>query len=395
MWTPDDIVDANPPGPGQSRSVLQRLVATGQTDLSLLAEVAGLIDQAERPLVAAFFQLPSAVAIDAGWHRLPTHTLDEGMSGSFSFRTRELVYSDSGDLSLKEVSSGGMSTWPVITQVAGLFPVWGVRALHHGKYLHHAENGTRGNPVIVPQGPSWIDNRPITLGVYETNLAKRLMREIQAILRSFLPAYAIASLTETPVPEQLYGYHAMPAPGRIVQGDRSVSAAKALIRRSVQAAVPVLPFAPIEQAMRTKFRTFGRFESQLFAMERLRRDGETALALIGGVSLLEWTLKAIAGAGNGGRFRGLADVADHPSIDFFSAEELHTINLARRTRNTLVHEEPPARHSLTTGGPTIRAQIAQPDQPFGPERVRQLLEIAFKAFREANKRGVTIVALEA
>lgn len=394
-WTPDDILEANPVGHRQERSVLDRLLSTGQAELSVLANAASELEARPRQFVAAFFHLPYPIVVDPGWHRVEAHTLDDGMYGELAFRPFELIYSDLGDMSLREVLPHSRPNWPVITQVTALFPLWGIRARYHEKYIHHIERGTRGNPIIIPQGPSWIDNRPISLGVYETNLAKRLIRELQAVLRSFLPAYSIASLTEAPIPEWLYAYYAMTAPGRIVPSGPAVPVARALIRQSVHSMPKLQPFAPISQAMKTKFRVFGRFEAQLFAMERLRLDGEVALALIGGVSLLEWVLKAIATGTTKIKFRGLEEVSKHPSMGFFTATDISLLHLARRARNALVHEEPPTRRSLITAGAGLRSQLYQDGSHCTSEDVRALLELAFKAFREANLRGVTVVALEA
>ena len=394
-WTVDDVIDANPIEPGQSRSVLDRLLTTGQTNLDVLASAAIEIERRSRHYVASFFQLPFAVLVEPGWHRLKAHTLDDGMYAEFAFTPFELIYEDNGKMGLRHVPAAAQPKWPVITQVTALFPVWGIRARFHDKYLHHVEVGTKGNPTIVPQGPSWIDNRPISLGTYETNLARRLIREIQPCLRGFLPAYAITSLTEAPVPDWVYAYHAMPAPGRVVPAGPAVPVVKALVQQAAQALPPMQSFAPISRAMETKFRDFGRFEAQLFAMERLRLEGEIALSLIGGISLLEWVLKAIARTSGGAKFRGLSDVVGHPSITFFAPAEIELIDLARRARNALVHDQPPHRRSLTAGGASSHSQLPEGASHCSSGDVRSILELAFKAFREANRRGVAIAALRA
>ena len=124
-WTAEDILEANPIMPGQDRSVLERLIATGQVDLKFAAEVADEIESRPQPHIAAFFQLPYAVCVERGWHRIDT--LEEGLFAEFTFRPFELFYTDSGTITLREVS-GEARSWPVVTQVAALFPIWGRRA---------------------------------------------------------------------------------------------------------------------------------------------------------------------------------------------------------------------------------------------------------------------------
>lgn len=391
-WTAEDVVDANPTPRRPSRSVIERLVETGQIDLEFAAGIAAEIEGRPQHHVAAFFQLPYGIHVEPGWHRIDT--LEEGLYADFSFTPMQIVFGDGDLVSLQPLVQGTKSKWPIVTQVVALFPVWGRRARFHAKYLHHVEQQTKDKPIIIPQSESWIDNRPIFLGDYETNLAKRLIREIQAALRTFLPAYSITALTEAPVPDWLYAYYAMPAPGRIIPSGQAVSVVRALAQRSVRTSVEPQSYALIAQAMTTKFRLFGPFEAQLFAMERLRCDGEVALALIGGISLLEWVLKAIASRSGPQRRDNLAEVMRHASIDFFASDQRELVRRARVARNALVHEEPRPRRSLTTAG-----AVAIPSPPLAEgcttEDVHALLQLAFLAFREANRRGVPVGAMAA
>lgn len=391
-WTAEDVIDANPAPRRPGRSVIERLVETGQIDLEFVASIADEIEGRPQHHVAAFFQLPYELHVDLGWHRIDT--LEEGLYAEFNFTPMQIVFGDGDLVSLQPLSGGRKGTCPIVTQVAALFPVWGRRARFHAKYLHHVEQQTKDNPIIIPQGESWIDNRPIFLGDYETNMAKRLIREIQAALRSFLPAYSITALTEAPVPDWLYAYYAMPAPGRVIPSGQAVSVIRALAQRSVRTSAEQQSYARIAQAMTTKFRLFGPFEAQLFAMERLRSEGEVALALIGGISLLEWVLKAIASRSGHLRRGGLGEVMRHASIDFFAPDEKELIRRARVARNALVHEEPRPRRSLTTAG-----AVEIPSLPLAEgcttEDVHALLQLAFRAFREANRRGVPVGAMAA
>src|SRR5687768_11072640 len=73
-WTADDIIEANPPQPGQTRSKLERLLVSAQLNLDLAADVANEIERREANHIAAFFQLPYPVHVQNGWHRVSTGT---------------------------------------------------------------------------------------------------------------------------------------------------------------------------------------------------------------------------------------------------------------------------------------------------------------------------------
>jgi hypothetical protein len=164
----------------------------------------------------------------------------------------------------------------------------------------------------------------------------------------------------------------------------SVSVVSGLLERLV--GVP--PLETIEQgrllsAMQTRYREFGPFEAQLFALERLRADGEVALALIGTLSLLEWVLNSFIGNG-GGKERNLASSIRDERITFFSDPQKDLIDTARRARNAAVHGEPPSRNSLVAGGSAAGREVEGLSTKISSLEVRQIIELVFMAYRETN-----------
>lgn len=244
--------------------------------------------------------------------------------------------------------------------------------------------------MIVPQEDSWIDNRPLYRREYETNFASRLIRELASGLRVVLPAYSVKALQEAPLPKLLYSYHTMIAPGHLVYAGDNVSILRALMesREDVEP-IDLVSGAGLALAMRTRYREFSRFELQLFALERMRREGEVTLALIGCLSLVEWLLNLYL-VSKGSRKTKLFDALRHPAIDFLSHTEIEILDRARQARNLAVHEKPPARQSLLTtnfsgrelGGISVALTAAE---------VRTIMEIIFKTFREINLRGISTI----
>ena len=386
-WSAEDIIDFNPAQPGQTRSKLERYLSTAQINLSLAAEAANEIGSRDRHHVAAFFQLPFPVNVEPAWHAVPTAT--QGLRAELKFDLCRARLSASNEFELLRYIEGTDADWPLVTQVTALFPVWGARARFHEKYLIHIELAKPHNPVIVPQVDSWIDNRPISLRDYGFNLSGRLLREVVPLLRCVLPAYSIVALREAPVPNRALGYHAMISPGRLTFAGETISAVSALLRGQPSNQVPPLVSATqLSAAIKTQYREFGQFEAQLFALERLRAQGETALALIGSLSLLEWILNTHIGRQRQPKKLKLFDAIHHPVVNFLLKEEVELIDRARKARNRVVHETPPIRHSLTASSGTPGRELEGLSAPLPSQEVRRVIELVFKAFREVNRAAL-------
>jgi hypothetical protein len=381
IWTADEILESNPPGHDQSISKIERVARSAQVSFEILADVANEIERREVPHVAALFQLPFAVSAGTEWHRVATGTHGVRAEIQTEVCQVEMVSLDQFRL----VRNGAQKpAAPPVTQVVALFPLWQPRVQFYGKYLTHALDPRRSDAIIVPQGPSWIDNRPISTTAFGHDIARRLLREVNPILRSFLPAYSIAAIMEVPIPARVYGYMAMTAPGRVMFAGESVSVVRGLLDR-LSRSPPVEPICSesLSAAMRNRYREFGAFEAQLFALERLRVQGEVTLALIGTLSLLEWVLNRHF-AGSGSKERNLVALIKDERVTFFTGRETELIDSARRARNAAVHGEPPSRSSLVTGSSTAGRELDGLSAKVTAADVREIIQLALKAYRAVN-----------
>jgi hypothetical protein len=381
VWTGDEISDLNPPGHDQHISKIERVARSAQVSFEILADVANEIERREVPHVAALFQLPFPVSAGAGWHRVATGTQGVRAEIQTEVCQVEMVSLDQFRLVRNGAQKPGA---PLVTQVVALFPLWQPRVQFYGKYLTHALDPRRSDAIIVPQGPSWIDNRPISTTAFGHDIAKRLLREVNPILRSFLPAYSIAAIMEVPIPARVYGYMAMTAPGRVMFAGESVSVVGGLLDRLAGSpSVEPIDSESLSAAMRNRYREFGAFEAQLFALERLRVQGEVTLALIGTLSLVEWVLNRHL-VGGGGKERNLVALIKDERVTFLTEREKELIDSARRARNAAVHGEPPSRSSLVTGSSAAGRELYGLSARITAADVREVIQLALKAYRAVN-----------
>lgn len=381
IWTGDEILESNPPGDGQSISKIERVARSAQVSFEILADVANELERREVPHVAALFQLPFAVSAGSEWHRVATGT--QGVQAEIQTEVCQVEMVSLDQFRLLR-GAAQIPTTPLVTQVVAVFPLWQPRAQFYGRYLTYALDLRRSDAVIVPQGSSWIDNRPISTTAFGHDIARRLLREVKPILRSFLPAYSISAIAEAPMPPRVYGYMAMTAPGRVMFAGESASVVNGLLDR-LGASPPAEPVESerLSAAMRNRYRDFGAFETQLFALERLRTQGEIALALIGALSLLEWVLNRFIGS-SGGKERNLVASIRDERVTFFSEREKEFIDAGRRARNAAVHGEPPSRNSLVMGGLGAGRELNGLSAKITSADVREIIELVLRAYREVN-----------
>ncbi|MGE3280085.1 MAG: hypothetical protein AB7O13_03625 [Alphaproteobacteria bacterium] len=384
----DDILDANPRQGTQPKSRLERLIDVAGTNLEILSDAANELEARQPPHVAAFFQLPYHLQVEPTWHRVAT--LEHGLYADLRFEPCAVEPADAGNFKLiRETTQQKRQRLARVTQVIALLPVWGRRSLFHQKYLHQANSGRSDNPIIVPQRESWIDNRPLSRGEYESNFASRLIRELMTAMRVFLPAYSVRALQEAPVPKLLYSYHTMIAPGHLVYAGDNVPILGALMESAEDSeSVDYVSGAEISTAMQMRYRDLSRFEQQLFALERMRRGGEVTLALIGCLSLLEWLLNLYI-IGKGGKKAKLFEALRHPVIDFLSNNEKEILDDARQARNLAVHERPLTHTGLTGEDTSSGRELRGISAGLTASEVRTVMQIVFKAFREINLRGIS------
>jgi hypothetical protein len=170
-----------------------------------------------------------------------------------------------------------------------------------------------------------------------------MLDEFPIALRRFISNYSVLALDDIPVPNFLYGYFVMTAPGRIAYGRPPVPLTRGLLRTHTS----ILPVerAKIVEALKTSIREIDRFILQLQAMKRVANSGEPELAIVGAVSALEWYANRFVEPPRD-RYK-----TSHPLRTALKMAPLSQLSEALKSkllaavdlRNTLVHGTPPAR----------------------------------------------------
>jgi hypothetical protein len=170
----------------------------------------------------------------------------------------------------------------------------------------------------------------VTSHSFEAELPKKMLDEFPIALRRFIPNF-------------LYGYFVMTAPGRIAYGRPPVPLTRGLLRTHTS----ILPVerAKIVEALKTSIREIDRFILQLQAMKRVANSGEPELAIVGAVSALEWYANRFVEPPRD-RYK-----TSHPLRTALKMAPLSQLTEALKSkllaavdlRNTLVHGTPPAR----------------------------------------------------
>ena len=384
-WDFEEILELNPATLGQSRSPIERLLAVGAASPELLCFVADEMESRGPNHVAVLFQLPFPVTLERQWERLPTSP--DSLFADVSFQRMCLHVDDFGRLNLRGSGFGAEDEEGEnvpMAQGLAVFQVWGKRQLIHPRYLAAVERG-RPADVVAPQNESWVQNRPMTAEGYEENFSTRLRIEVSSMLARFLPAYSLLSRTEATIPHRVYGFATMLSPGRVTKVGSAFPLLNHFLPQGRIEELPRVRSADLQLALRGAPRELGRFEAQLFAMDRLRREGEVALSVVGTAALLEWLLANRMGAKRGKAT--LNHLLKDAELHILPPELLALADEVRRTRNGLVHGAPPKRRLARRVGEFTSSGREMGDDQLAPDRARQFIEGVFEIFRLLNQRS--------
>lgn len=386
-WDFEEILELNPRAPDQTRSPIERLLDVGAASPSILCFAAEALDARGGDHVAVLFQLPFSVTVEDEWIRLPTSP-DSGFA-DVALRRMCLNVDDFGRTKLLDVASSGEAAGAEgipICQGLAVFRVWGKRQRFHPRYVAAVERNRR-DEIVVPQRDSWVDNRPMTAAGYAESLSTRLRREVSDMLARFLPAYSLLSRTEAPTPHRIYGFATMLSPGRLSKVGSAIPLIKHFLPQGDAGVDRPVAWPELQSTLRGPPRELGRFEAQLFAMDRLRREGETALSIVGTAALLEWLLVSHLGLPRGKD--SLNDILKGPARDVLPQHLVDVAEEVRTTRNRLVHGAPPLRRmARRIGELSLAGREMGGDERFAPDQSRAFIEGAFEIFRVLNQRNV-------
>jgi hypothetical protein len=318
---------------------------------SLAGEIADELDRRAEPHVACFFQLPFQVRLESGWHEMPV--LERNVRAKMRAIPTCLLLDERGRSSilpaedLAEGACRGAGKVPV-TQMVVLVPLWGRRLDFYEAYRACLTDKGIRDKVIVPAAQSWMDGQPMRVAEFESSICHRMPRELLTLLRRLLPAYSVLTLTVAPQPEWLSALFVMSAPGRLIFNRMPEALIRRVVRTSGEPNTELVGSDKLRGATDGPLRELTRFEQQLLAVNRLRMEGEAALALIGTLSLLEWFVTA--------EYRALQEYGRQPSLSFIMTKTPVLSFIDEGTRDALLRAIE-VRHRYTHGSPPIRESM--------------------------------------
>jgi hypothetical protein len=367
------------------------LVSIGAASDALLTEAARKLESKATPHFAYFFQLPYPIYIDNGPHFIAT--AEKGIVAEVSIFNIALGIDARARITAAEAFedrsdvNGVLSVAQFVVQI----PVWGPRLQYFEKYRQAFFGPKPRNDVIVPKEAGWITGpaKPMTTADFEFSLCNRLKREAHFLLSRLLPTYSILALRESPMPKDISAFFVMPLPGYI----RFNGLPETVIRNAFPPLhaqhTSAVSSHELIAALQIPDRLISRFEQQLLAMERICRDGEPALALIGTLSLCEWFVNTyfLVARSESGRQPGFSFLLKKTdALSFLNDDERQTFATAIETRNNLVHGAPPTREPLSFG---YRESAGRQASFYGEHLDRAFAEkvilTAFALYRKINK----------
>jgi hypothetical protein len=365
---------------------LRKLYSMGAAWPELVDEISDLLESKDSPYhVAAFFQLPYPLYLDTDWHRVPGSRADKNIFVYFQPRLMRFTIDAQVHLNLDQSPDVGPDG-TLITQMIALVPMWGVRLRFHPEYLKCWSGEDLAHRLVVPKQANWLQvEGAMFSSTYEQNLLERIHRAVRSGLRFLLPSYSISSLVEAPLPRVLTNFFFMPAPGRAIFNPPPSPIWTALLSRVPSDRVPTVSSGQLQTALKGGLRELGRFEHQLFAMNRLRLEGERALAFIGTMALLEWYLNLhFFKSKPEDKQLSLRKLIERGHLNFFP-KALRTFFLkANALRNELIHGAPPNRYEITSAHDAAGREQQYQGNSIASEKVEEVISAALEAYRLGN-----------
>lgn len=214
------------------------------------------------------------------------------------------------------------------------------------------ENGSK-DELIVPKHLSWMtvghvekgEPMPLTTTGFEANIAWRIHRECHFAIGKFLIEYSMQTKEEYRCPYPLYNFFVMPTPGRVTYSVIPKPIISGFLQSDTNHIVDGVSAERIERLINSSARQMSQYELQLISLRGIYRSGETALCLIGLISLLEWLLNAsyFPTAKRQMSFRLLLKENDLSEI---RKKHEKVLWKAIDIRNGAVHGSPPTRDAL-------------------------------------------------
>lgn len=366
---------------GKNSVRLKRLFSIGAAWPQLIEEVSDALDSEDAPHVAAFFQVPFPLYIEPALHKVPA--LRPGLTIRLNARLIAVEIDELARLTARERTEGDDERHLIVSQMVAFIPLWHPRSEYYADYVKCVRDDDLVHRIIVPPEDSWLEHRAISSSDFEHDITRRVTRELLTAIRHFLPCYSVVSLQEAPMPAWLSNYFLLTAPGRVTFNRAPEPVLKRLPVRPTTSAPSVASSKDLQLAMRLRYRELTKFEHQLLAMNRLRLEGEKALALIGTVSVLEWFLDQHHGA-NPKRQDSITTLVNTGCLNFLSAPLIDKLREIAKLRNRVVHGAPPGRHSLTYMHGAPGRERDSIDDAVSSGAIEEIIRTALEIFRLSN-----------
>jgi hypothetical protein len=355
MWTEEEIASRNHEQP----QILKAVLASGCATLDLLSLASEELDALGPPHIGCFAMLPFPLAVSPK----DEFSIPTGRDGAVAkFRFNHFTATTNADHGIQyqpctldyEAECRGIGT-----QVVGYITLWG----RHLRYYPHYLSCLSGNGLEKrnlnkslwdkKRAPVGFEGYAINSHRYEDELNAAIVPAFAFALSVFIDNYNVSALFNFSCPKPLPGVFTMLAPGRVSYCHR-----------------PQTPFASMLQtcsitrpantemlsaALRFGRRQFDRYQYQLLAMQRLARDGEVELAVVGCVTAIEWFLNsllvdssaALGSSARKPRTLSINECLKKPLKAHLSLELQERLRSAANFRNSLVHGKPPSRKEIT------------------------------------------------
>ena len=372
----DELNILNSAQKGQKKSRIDHLNEIAAIPLSIVAKSVDVQERRQSPTIVAFFQIPSPIFSGPTIFSIATKT--QNLVIDIQLTPIE-IHIDQGGKPKIRTDENNVSFNPNATQVCAFIPFWSKRAEYYPRYESCFTTKGMTNGIVIEGHESWIDGRPLRAVDFEHNISRRLVPDLQFATRRFVNAYCTVAKEEVIFEEWLYSYFIMPFPWRLNYNTPPTPVYKRFIDSFKREKVAEFSTRNIESGLRFSLREFSRFEKQIFSLNRMMRDGNYAITVVAGLSLIEWILKIHAvGKEKNLNLSGLIELFDS---EVFSPEVRAFLHDLRRLRNTIVHLGEYAEFKGNTAHVVRHLNV---DEKIGREDALKIIDIAWNLFRESN-----------
>lgn len=398
MWTYDEISDMNPPQPGQKTSVFNRLITSGATWPELLTDSANKLSDLGPPHISCFTQLPYPVVMDNSHITLSADR--KGIYVDFDFRPIAVKFFDNYSMQIRtiETTDENKSNYDdhhaICTQVVAYVSLWGKWADDYHNYLTCLHPNGLDDKVISMHSTKWQQpqtiyaNSSVTAHTFEVEVAERLQKEVKTALRRFLRHYSIAAFQACVLPSILPNYHVMIAPGRIATSEPPSSILPLLLNDVNKPFMGQVSQERVQQLINFGLLEIGDFIHRLIRMDKLARDGEIGLALIGAVTAIEMYMNSFIDIDTN-YSKSLDKALRHNKFKSLPAELKVILDDARSKRNAITHGTPMQRRQVRKDRPLkeLGCQDNHNVSSVNIDYVRSVIEAGLMLYREMNTQS--------